>query len=400
MRTTLHSGRKSKNGNYSARHNDRQFNLDKAEHIDQSKISDNWYWHRYKDIDANMTFEQAELKFYTDAFSQHLEEQNARYADKGQYKRCKTIEQYYESKCPEETILQIGKLDSTVDKSTLKSIYIEHVNWMQKTYPQVKVLDAALHVDEQSAPHLHERRVWIAHDKNNNLIVSQEKALAEMGIQRPDMTKAVGRYNNAKQTFTKACREHFQELCREYGIELETEPQEASKTGLAQLEYKRQQEQIRHDELVKTNADISKSISEAQEGLEHTLDHIKDLDIIQNTVNLDIRVLEDIERVQREQADRQQELLLWQTRLEKQERDVREAKRIIKDRDKIIAQAYDDRKMSLDEMLGKGLGQIQAVDLVQKYYPREFNQLVDKANQLERDNHIQRYRDIDRDYER
>lgn len=37
MRATTHNGRANKNGAYRASHNDRKFNLDKAEHIDQDK---------------------------------------------------------------------------------------------------------------------------------------------------------------------------------------------------------------------------------------------------------------------------------------------------------------------------------------------------------------------------
>ena len=37
MRATTHNGRANKNEAYRASHNDRKFNLDKAEHIDQDK---------------------------------------------------------------------------------------------------------------------------------------------------------------------------------------------------------------------------------------------------------------------------------------------------------------------------------------------------------------------------
>lgn len=45
-RTTLHNGRKNKQGQaYSPKHNDRKFDLDKAEHIDPERTKENVYWH-------------------------------------------------------------------------------------------------------------------------------------------------------------------------------------------------------------------------------------------------------------------------------------------------------------------------------------------------------------------
>ena len=38
MRATTHNGRASRKGAYLAKHNDRRFDLDKAEHIDQKHI--------------------------------------------------------------------------------------------------------------------------------------------------------------------------------------------------------------------------------------------------------------------------------------------------------------------------------------------------------------------------
>ena len=46
MRITNHNGRAGKHGVYSAKHNDRKFDMDKAEHIDQDRTSLNRYWQR------------------------------------------------------------------------------------------------------------------------------------------------------------------------------------------------------------------------------------------------------------------------------------------------------------------------------------------------------------------
>lgn len=248
MRTTMHNGRAGKSGTFKASHNDRKFDLDKAEHIDQTKTSGNWTWHCYQKQEPGMTFEAAEQRFYEKYFSQSLEAKNERYRKNRHAERVQTMDEYRTSKqgCPEETILQIGKMGKTVPAQMLRQIAIEQINWEQKTFPNVKILDAALHVDEEGAPHLHQRKVWVANSKDGK-VVGQEKALKEMGIQRPDMKKKEGRYNNAKMSYTEQCREHFQYLCRKHNLDIEIEPKDASKTGLSLLEYQRQQEQEKLD---------------------------------------------------------------------------------------------------------------------------------------------------------
>ena len=61
-----------------------------------------------------------------------------------------------------------------------------------------------------------------------------------MGVQKPlpDSVESRDRYNNRKMTYTRACREHLQELCREYGLNIETEPKEPSQTGRTLLKLK------------------------------------------------------------------------------------------------------------------------------------------------------------------
>lgn len=244
MRGTSHNGRAGKNGTYSPKHNDRNFDVDSAEHIDPDRADDNWYWHRYQSEEPEMTFEQAESKFYEDNFTDSLNAKNERYRASGHKDRMKSMDEYRENRmsCPEETLLQVGKTGKTIDPDLLRRICIEHINWEINTFPNVKVLDVALHADEEGAPHMHERKVWVAHS-SDGLIVGQAKALEEMGIDRPHPEKKKDRYNNPKTTYTAMCREHFLEVCKQHGLELELEPDKTSKRGLELEEYKRQQEQ-------------------------------------------------------------------------------------------------------------------------------------------------------------
>lgn len=248
-RVTMHNGRAGKDGAYSSRHDDRNFDLKNAQHIDPARIAGNRYWHCYQHYDPGMTFKQAEIAFYEQNFGFYLDERNRRVTEQRHPERVRTMDEYRTAArtCPEETIYQIGKAGQTVDPDTLWQVVMQQINWERKTYPNVRLLDVALHVDEQGAPHVHARKVWVAHENRFTVKVGQAQALAEMGIKPPDESKPYGRHNNAKMTYTRDCREHLIEVCREHGIEIETQPLEHSKTGLSLEEYKARQEIDRAD---------------------------------------------------------------------------------------------------------------------------------------------------------
>lgn len=237
MRATIHNGRTSKDGAYNTKHNDRQFDISHAEHIDPERVKNNRYWNWTGN--PEMTFEAAEAAFYEKHIKQHLDAQNARYRAQRHAERAKTMDEYRKSPqtCPEEVILQIGKLGDTIPADMMARIIQEQINWEQQTFPGVRVLDVALHMDEQGAPHIHERRAWIYTDRDGNLAISQNKSLEQMGIELPNPNKPRSRFNNRKMTFSRMCREHLLQMCREHGLEIEEIPQEKSRSGRALEDY-------------------------------------------------------------------------------------------------------------------------------------------------------------------
>ena len=238
MRATIHNGRTSHLGAFTPRHNDRNFDISHAEHIDPERVKNNRYWNWTGNPET--TFEAAEQAFYEKHIRKHLDAQNARYKAQRHAERAKTMDEYRKSPqtCPEEVILQIGKLGDTIPADMMARIIQEQINWEQQTFPGVRVLDVALHMDEQGAPHIHERRAWIYTDKDGNTAISQNKSLEQMGIELPNPDRPRGRFNNRKQTFSKRCREHLLQICREHGLEIEEIPQEKSKSGRTLEDYK------------------------------------------------------------------------------------------------------------------------------------------------------------------
>lgn len=236
MRATIHNGRTSHLGAFTPKHNDRNFDINHAEHIDPERVKNNRYWNW---TGKEITFEAAEQAFYEKHIRKHLDAQNARYRAQRHAERAKTMDEYRRSPqtCPEEVILQIGKLGDTIPADMMARIIQEQINWEQKQFPGVKVLNVALHMDEQGAPHIHERRAWVYTDKAGNLAISQNKSLEQMGVELPNPDKPRGRFNNRKQTFSKICREHLLQICREHGLEIEEIPQEKSRSGRTLEDY-------------------------------------------------------------------------------------------------------------------------------------------------------------------
>ena len=313
MRATSHNSRAGKDGAYSAKHNDRNFDLNNAEHINKEKTSQNIVgeWTR-----TGISFEESEKKFYEEHFRAFLDCQNAKYQKNRNKRDQKTMDEYRRSPrtCPEETIYQIGKKDDTISPDLLSNIVAKQIAWEAKTYPNVRILNYALHVDERGAPHVHIRKVWIAHDKSGNLRANQNGALAEMGIERPDLSKPQNRYNNPKMTYTRDCRQHLIEVCRSYGIEIETDPLEKSKTGLSLDAYKARQEQEKlertkaeaerikadlqrqTDELAKKEADLSKrelDLQNKEQELTNKEDKINKLAVVTLNKHKELQALID-----------------------------------------------------------------------------------------------------------
>lgn len=256
MRITTNHGRHTRGRAYSPRHNDRQFNLKNSTHIDPARTANNWNWQWLENHGKQCSFEDAEREFYARYISDHLRAVNTRYQAQRHSERVKTIDEYRRApqSCPEETIVCIGNREHHPDPSELLAAYLELQHWQQQTYPQLHVLDYAMHLDEQGAPHIHERHVWTYTDADGHLAIGQARALEQMGIERPHPEQPRSRYNNEKMTYTQAVRERFSEICRQRGLEIETTPRERSQSGLTLIEYQARQEE-RHLQELQREAD-------------------------------------------------------------------------------------------------------------------------------------------------
>lgn len=273
MKVTNRNAREDRSG----KHNDRNFNIDNAPHIDQERMKDNKYY-TYNGDEAHR-FNEIEHEFYDTHFSKYLDEQNRRNTAIRHKERNRTVDDYVKGKYtrPEDKILQIGNIREHATGEELWACALEYKDRFDALFgDHCKILDMALHMDE-ATPHVHVRRVWIAQDEDGTEYVSQGKALEQLGIMDPDQAAVNSKYNNAKITFTQTDIQLFQDICIEKGLDIDRTPKER-RERLSTLNYKKQEIQKEIDELERVRENVRAEIKEVEEDIQNVDQYINTME--------------------------------------------------------------------------------------------------------------------------
>lgn len=248
----------------SASHNDRTFDVRKAEHIDPDRMEGNRYWCVYGD----MTFEDAEKRFYEENYRHMLDVRNESPKNKPL-----TMDDFMRMPryCPEELILQIGHVgDQPVDPKVFDACFDQYMaqleQWNRAHGGHMHVLDYAVHKDEATV-HAHIRRVFDYTDKDGTQKIGLDRALKEAGVKLPDPGKTPGRRNNRKMEFDLMMKERWIGICEEHGIKVDRTPKQERHQKIS--DYKRDR-RIEEMERAKANTKAVSSI------VERTLGQIPD----------------------------------------------------------------------------------------------------------------------------
>ncbi len=304
MRVSRHNGRSGAHGAYNPKHNDREFEFEKAEEIKKELTRNNLYWNcidrklvRHEELNEDSTsFTEVEKGFYDLVYKEYVDGQNRRNVEARHPERNRTTDDLRTNPktCPEETIYQIGNIDNHVSYEILATVALEFLTEMQERYGEhVHILDWALHLDE-STPHIHERHVFDVINTYGERQPKQEQALKELGFDLPDPEKKPGKYNNRKMSFDAECRNLFMDVCKRHGLEIEEEPIYGGQ------KYKEKQEYI----IEKLNADI-RDLTEKYEAtlsqnsflLEQNAELISQIEVLEDKkVDLEIEI-EDVEEL-------------------------------------------------------------------------------------------------------
>ena len=311
MKLTRHNGRAGKNGAYNPKHNDRSFNINNSEHIDRERAKGNIYWDCFNgyrtfydkenECELANTFEEVEELYYSIHYKNFIEGQNERNIKNHHPERNRTTSDILKHKktCPEETIYQIGTLDNHVSPDILLQVVTDFMFEITERFgTHVHILNWALHLDE-STPHIHERHVFDCENQYGELFPQQEKALEKLGFDLPKPDKPAGRNNNRKMIFDSACRALLFDIAKNYGLQLEEEPEYGGRKYLEKQEYilAKQKEQLalqeeKLEELVMKIEDVETLIDEVSD-----IAYDKAVEVVTATVKKETH-LEDIQLVE------------------------------------------------------------------------------------------------------
>lgn len=293
----------NRHGKGTTRHNFREFDLSKSDHIDDELTQNNKYilgnisistsqlvgFHfkirkelsqiksmlrsqeNQNKFDELTRSQQIEVAVFNRMFGKMIDKQNQRHIETRHYDKQRDILDYYLSSKtePTECILQVGNHeDCMLSGDQLWEIYTkDYLPELKRRYgSNIKVLNCSLHVDEPGAsPHVHERIIFIGHNDHGEICSNKNQALKELGFELPDPSKPEGRYNNRLMEYSKACRELWIECCQRYGLEIEVIPSEPQKHGLELAKFKADREDKRlHDTLQElSNIENQKSLLES-----------------------------------------------------------------------------------------------------------------------------------------
>ncbi|MDO4207583.1 MAG: serine/arginine repetitive matrix protein 2 [Lachnospiraceae bacterium] len=276
MKLTRHNGRSGKNGTYNPKHNDRRFNLDHSEHIDNERALHNVYWDRYQGFhlpnnkeeeDAvKYSFEEIEKTFYSLQYDDYCEAQHERNRKNGHSERDRSTEDLRLDKktSPEESIIQIGTIEQSVNPDVLFKIATDFFDQFEERFGEhVHILDWSLHLDE-ATPHIHERHVFDCENRYGEIAPQQEKALEALNIPIPHPELKPGKTNNRKIMFDSICREMMFEISLEHGLHLDREPEYGGREYLEKQDYILEKQRSLIEEKQKSLEEITVKLSDAE----------------------------------------------------------------------------------------------------------------------------------------
>ena len=368
MKGTRHNGRSGKDGVYNPLHNDRRFDPEHSEHIDNERVRQNIYWDCYQGYttmadrgkEDNFSFNQIELAYYVEHYSDYVMNQNARHEKARHPDRCKGVEDILKSKktCPEESIYQLGTIDEHASAQTLVMVFDEFKKEFDEHFgSNVHIIDWSLHMDE-ATPHIHERHVFDATNRYGEIEPKQEEALKQLGFELPQPDKARSRTNNRKMVFDSACRVMFLDICKRHGLELDEEPSYGGRQYLEKQDYIRMKQK---EEIAEQQETIEQQIGIVNA---NRLDIAKQSIIVRENDKTIQEQKEKISRQDKEFATNSDRIFKQGDLIEEQEKQLEQLSLRIEDVENLIdevsGEAYDK---AVDRVAGAVAKEIRKADI-------------------------------------
>ena len=198
---------------------------EKEKHIDPKGVHEIWHDEKIRDA-------------YKRIFGKAVEEYNAR-----QTREDRKIQNYYNqvSKDAKKHVgyeMIVGVYGKDVAAETGKEILKEFVETWPERNPNLELIGAYYHADEEGQPHVHIDYVPVGHGYSKGMAIQNglNKALEGMGFWTSSKSQT------AQICWERAENQYLEQLCRERGINVER-PTEAQKEHVETERYKAEKEQ-------------------------------------------------------------------------------------------------------------------------------------------------------------
>ena len=259
-------------------------------------------WHDEKPRDA-----------YNRLFGQALEEYNNK-----QKRSDRKIRDYYNHICNDkmkhpvyEMIIAVGNRDNTVDEETGYSVLRAFYDGWKQRNPNLELIGAYYHADEDGVPHIHIDYVPVATGYVNGMTTQSAlvKALGQQGFHKEGKATAQIKWEKRENT-------ELEKLCNSFGIDVEHPLIEGRKhieterykfqaqvqADIQEMEQKRQNAQHQTDLAEEQERIAKQKVQEEQDNLDWQREQLENLNL-------------EIERLTRERDKRQKQVDKLEKRL-------------------------------------------------------------------------------------
>ena len=249
------------------------------------------------EYEVTLSFERVEQIFYENQYGDYCDAQHERNRKNGHSERDRSPDdlRLHKKTCPEETVIQIGTMEKSVDPGVLLQIATEFFEEFNRRFGEhVHILNWALHMDE-STPHIQERHVFDCKNRYGETAPQQEKALEALGFELPYPDKKPGKTNNRKITFDAACREILFDIALEHGLHLDKEPEYGGRAYLEKQDYilMKQKEKLKlQEDMIEEKEIRLNDITVRIENAEAFADEVADI-AYENAVNAVSKIVRD-----------------------------------------------------------------------------------------------------------
>lgn len=188
----------------------------------------------------NVTLIDIDIKeAYKQLFSEAVDDYN-----KTQKRSDRKIKNYYskihndkKKNTHYEYIFQLGNIKNRIDDDTFIAVCSDYVASFQERNPNLYLIGAYIHLDEEASPHMHIDYIPVGHyDKGMRLQASSNKAFEEL-----TNYKSQSKRDTAQIKWQESEREYIKSFCRDYGIEV-IDGDSKGKKSLSIAEFKAQKD--------------------------------------------------------------------------------------------------------------------------------------------------------------